>query len=167
MSNNVTASLVINFNANGANGILAAEIDGRADGYNKGKTSFAPGEDPAFLVFKSDDVTIDSVIPSAGSIATLTGGVMSVTDTLQFADTDEATLSKPYESGFTSKWLGTSLGAVTRVGATKLVAANRGVGVLKVTYNTRFYAYRLSNVPNPLNGETEYIVLIVISGTQT
>ncbi len=166
MSNTVTTSLVVQFDATNSSGKLAAEIDSRPAGYNNGKTSFAPGDQPAFLIFKSADVTIDSVVPSAGAIADLVGGTITVEEMIEFADTDTASLSKACDSGITtSKWLGTSLGAVTLVGDSQLVAAVKGVGVLKVTYQARFVAKRLVSVPAVLNGETTYEVLIVITGS--
>lgn len=159
----VTASLVVQFAGDGA-GILQAEIDSRPAGYNNGRTSFVPGDQPAFLVFKSVNVEVTDVTPSAGNIVALGTGTMQVSELLQFANADEVTLSKPYHSGMVAKWLGTSLGSVALVGDSKLRSASKGVGVLKVTYNARFLAYRLSGVPTVLNGETEYEVLIVVTG---
>lgn len=165
MPNTVTTSLVVSFTRSGnGGGILSAEIDSRQDGFNSGNTSFAPGNQPAFLIFKSSDVEIDEITPSAGEISDLGTGTMSVTEIIKFANVAEATLSKPVASGLTVKWLGNDLGAVTLVGENKLVVAAPGVGVLKVTYNAAFLAKKLVNVDNPLNGETEYEVLIYIEG---
>lgn len=162
----VTATLVVDFNVGDSGGKLIAEIDARPDGFNGGKTSFAPGEQPVYLIFKSAEVVIDSQTPSAGSIAALAPltGLFAMEEILDFADATEATLQKPVYSGLTAKWLGNSLGTPVLVGDSKLVAPTKGVGVLKVNYNAQFLAYRLTNVPVKLNGETNYHVLIVIKG---
>jgi hypothetical protein len=159
----VTASLVVQFR-NEAAGVLQAEIDARPAGYNKGRTSFVPGDSPAFLVYKSFNVTIDSVEVSAGNLATLAPVLVDVEEIITFAKADEATLQKPYFSGMTGKWLGNNLGSLTLVGDTKIRIADPGVGVLKLSYKTRALAYRMAGLPTTLNGEAEYQVLAVISG---
>jgi len=160
----VTASLVVQFR-NQAAGILQAEIDGRPNGYNKGRTSFVPGDSPAFLVYRSAGVTIDAIELSAGNLLVLAPVLVDVEEFLTFARADEATLSKPYHSGMVAKWLGNNLGSAALVGDTVLRLADKGVGVLKVRYQARALAYRISGLPTVLNGETEYQVLAVISGT--
>ncbi len=165
MANVVTTSLVVQFNTSGASGLLNAEIDSRPAGYNKGKTSFNPGDAPVFLVFKSSDVEIDSIEPSAGTIGDEQGGTVEVTEMLEFANVTEATLQKPVDGGsIVAKWLGNSLGTPVLVGDTKITVPNSGVAVLKVTYQSRFTAHRLNGIPTALNGETEFEVLIVITG---
>lgn len=165
MPNVITTSLVVNFSTSGSSGLLSAEIDARPAGYNAGKTSFNPGDAPAFLVFKSSDVEIDSVEPSAGSITDETGGTVEVTEMLEFANVAEATLQKPVDGGsIVAKWLGNNLGTPVLVGDTKITIPAAGVGVLKVTYQSRFIAKRLNGIPTLLNGESEFEVLIVITG---
>jgi len=159
----VTATLVVQFR-NEAAGVLQAEIDSRPAGYNNGRTSFVPGDSPAFLMFKSTNVEILSEEVSAGTLATLAPGLLSVTDFLQFANADEASLSKPFHSGASYKWLGNNLGTPTIVGDTKVRLAAKGVGILKITYNSAFLARRFAGLPTILNGETEYSVIAVITG---
>jgi len=171
-SNVITVSLVANFDSS-AGGSLSAEFDSRLDGYNKGVTSFVPGDSPAFLVFKSSDVTLidpdpphaEMVYASAGEIVVLGSGTVEVKEDLQFLKTNQANLSKPLYSGFAYKWLGNNLGLpVASEG--RVVVPTAGIGLLRVTYNALFKAYRLANVPNPLNGEKSYAVLIAIFGVK-
>jgi hypothetical protein len=161
-----TVSLVVNFDtAAKGGGSLSAEFDARADGYNKGITQFVPGDAPAFLVFASSDVTVALPVASAGNCVALAGGTMEISDDLTFADTAEASFSKPYYGSLTYKWLGRSLG-IPVPSEGRIVVPTKGIGVLRVTYQSLFKAYRLTNVPNPLNGEKNYTVVIVITGTQ-
>jgi hypothetical protein len=163
----VKTSIVVQFTTADAGGHLSAEIDSRPDGYNKGNTNFVPGDSPAFLVFKSSNVTIVSVEPSAGSIVSLAGGNFLVeNEMMHFAKETEASLGKPITGALTSKWLGNDLGAVTVVGDMKVRVADTGVGVLKTSYNSPFLAYRLTGLPTTLNGEASYEVLILITGEQ-
>lgn len=162
----VTTSIVVQFSTTGSSGILTAEIDSREAGFNSGKTSFQPGDQPAFLIYKSADVTIQSIEPSAGNIADLGAGLEPIEELLTFANATEATLQKPISGALTYKWLGNNLGAPVVVGDNLIRVPTKGVGVLKVNYNAPWLAKRLSGLPTVLNGETEYSVLIVITGTK-
>lgn len=162
----ITTSIVVQFTTTGASGILTAEIDSRETGFNNGKTSFQPGDAPAFLIFKSSDVTILTVEPSAGTIADLGTGTELIEETLTFANVTEANLSKPITGGLTYKWLGNNLGVPAIVGDNLVRVPTVGVGVLQVSYQAPFEARRLSSLPTVLNGETEYSVLVVITGQQ-
>ena len=163
----VKTSIVVQFTTADGGGHLSAEIDSRPEGYNKGITSFAPGDSPAFLVFKSSNVTIVSVEPSAGTITTLAGGSLLVEEMMHFPKETEASLQKPISGALASKWLGNDLGTVIVVGDLKVRVANTGVGVLKASYNSAFLAYRLGGLPVKLDGESNYEVLILITGEQT
>lgn len=163
----VTASIVVQFTSEGAAGLLNAEIDSREDGFNAGKTSFQPGDSPAFLIFKSSDVNIVSIEPSAGNIASLASGLLDVEEFLTFANKTEANLSKPISGALTAKWLGNNLGVPQVVGDNLVRVPTQGVGVLKVSYKAPFLARRLSGLPSVLNGETEYQVLILITGERS
>lgn len=159
----VTASLVVQFR-NEAAGMLQAEIDSRPGGYNGGRTSFQPGDSPAFLVYRSANVGIYDIEVSAGNIVELAPVLVDVVDYLTFAKSDEATLSHPYYASMTAKWLGNSLGSPVLTGDTKLRVPAPGVGVLKVAYKAYALAFRFSGLPSVLNGESEYQVLAVITG---
>lgn len=164
----VTTSLVVQF-SNGNNGILTAEIDAREAGLNGGDTSFSPGDIAYFLVFKSPDVVLDLITSSIGSAAITSMGVGNyiVGDTgeeewLSFADAKEADLSKPYSSGFEYEWFGNNLG-VPVVQGNKVVVPSKGVGMLRVKYNSQYTAFGLSS-PSNINGETDFNILVFIKG---
>ena len=149
--------------------MLTAEVDARPDGFNGGKTSFTQGDSPVFLVFKTSDVTIDSIKPSAGAIQPLGAGNFLVEQDLQFVDNSGVVLSKPISGSFlTQKWLGVDLGTLSLVGQTSVVTSNPPgdtPGVNRVTFNSQFQAYRIANINVPLNGETEFPVVVLIKGT--
>lgn len=166
MPSKVTATLVVNFGgANEGAGGLSIELDARPAGYNAGRSSFGAGDNPAFLVFATSDVTIDALEASAGSIALIGGGTMTIEEDLQFADVAEASLSRPFYNGFNYKWLGNNLGAPL-LNESQVRIAVPGVGVLRISYETYFIAYRLNGVPVPLNSETSFPVLVVATGTK-
>lgn len=161
----ITTSLVVEFTTGEEDGLLTAEVDGFETGLNGGDTSFVPGDSPGFLIYKSSNVIIDSITPSVGSISNLGSAFTPepIEDFLTFTDSRTASVNKPIYSGFTSKWLGNNLGAVTR-SEVNVTAANNGVGVLKVSYNSFYSQHRLTNVPTVLNGETSFPVVIYIIG---
>lgn len=165
----ITTSLVIDFKTDDDTGILKAEIDSREGGYNDGITSFIPGDSPVFLVYKSPDVTIEGITASSGTVSLIASGSHSnsIDDSeyLTFANEREATPKYPISGGFSSKWLGTNGGVVSE-SEQKVVIPAKAVAVLKVDYTTLFDAYRLSNVPETLNGETSFPVVIFIAGVQ-
>lgn len=147
--------------------VLMVELDSREDGLNGGRTSFLPGEQPGFLIFKGDDVTVSGVRPSAGNIADIEDGTIAETELLHFADTQEATLKRPALAGLTSyKWLGNDLGVPVVQDQIKVVVPLAGVGVLQVTYDSAFDARRLSGLGVTLNGESEFEVLVLVEGSQ-
>ncbi len=161
----ITTSLVVEFTTGEEDGLLTAEIDSFETGLNGGDTNFVPGDTPGFLIYKSSNVIIDSITPSVGSIADLGSGFTPelVEDFLTFTDSRTVSVNKPIYSSFSSKWLGNNLGGVTRT-EINVTAANSGVGVLKVEYNSFFSKHRLTNVPTVLNGETSFPVVIYIVG---
>lgn len=162
----VTTSIVVEFKQVG-NSLLTAEIDSRPSGMNNGRTSFSPGDSPVFLLFKSDDVTVDRIISSYGTVLSVIPpppgmDLYEVEEWITFADTDEASLTKPYYTGLTYEWYGTNLGTLTPKG-TSIRAATKGVGVAKVKYYSRFTAH---SVPSPLtmNGKTDFQILVFVAG---
>lgn len=158
----VSTSIVVQFSQGSSGGSLTAEVDSREDGLNLGKTSFSPGDTARFLVFSSSDVTIDSVVSSAGTITPLGEGMYLVEEFLTFADTIEATTNKVPYSNFISQWYGTNLGSVTVKGNT-VTATTKGVGVLKVSYKAKYNAYALAS-PSHINLKNEFQIVVVVKG---
>lgn len=169
----ITTTLVVNFQSGtGEKGILRAEIDGREDGFNVGRTRFSAGDQPVYLIFKTTNVNVISQVPSFGNVAFHASGIITgVEQNLQFANTREAQLSQPAIPGtIVTKWIGNDLGALTlQDDEITVLAGVTGVGVAKVTYSVTFEAYRLTNVivPDPVHGESEFDVLVFITGERT
>lgn len=166
----VTATLVVNFD-DGRQGdaFLQLEIDSREDGFNGGKTTFGPGEQPVYLQFKTTGITVLERLVSAGLIQPLNllvpDNELLVEEFLIFPRERVQTLSKPIDSGFTFKWLGNDLGALIPLDELTVQAATNGIGVAKVSYTAKFEAFRLVNIPFPLNGENTFPVLVFHTGT--
>lgn len=164
----VTANITVSFGdsaADGANGHLSAEIDGRPTGLNGGKTSFAPGDKAHFLVYKSSNVTYDTPIASAGTIAAGGKGItVEKEDDIQFADTDTANLSIPAESIVSVTWMGRSLGSLSLQGdKTTVKVSAKGVAVARVKYACKADAWSLQS-PATLGGLTDFSILVFILG---
>lgn len=163
----VTANFSISFGTNdsgGASGHLSAEVDGRSDGLNAGKTSFLPGDTAHFLVYSSDNVSYDSPIASSGSISSGSEGISVVKETdIQFADSDTATLQVPAQSIQSVTWMGTSLGDLSLVDSTTVKAGSKGVAVARVKYSAQADAWAL-NSPSSVGGLTDFSILVFIQG---
>jgi hypothetical protein len=150
-----------------ANAHLSAEIDSRDDGRNGGETRFRPGETAYFLVYKSDNVNIDDVIASAGSIGSHGSENVEKSEDITFANTDEGRLRVPASGGITgTKWMGTSLGSLSMDGPTTVLASSEGVAVAKVTYRANALAYSIT-APSEINGETDFSIVVVVVGNVT
>ena len=167
MSDNVTASIVVNFTSEGESGagILQAAIDDRPDGLNDGNATFYPGDSVGFLLYKGSNVNIDSVLASAGDITPVGQQNVVIEEYLQFANTKSETLRYPALSLGGYKWLGNDGGAISLVDESNISIEELAQGVLKVAYQARAYGYKLGGVPHPLNGEYSYSVLVMVSGS--
>lgn len=167
---NLTFSTTINFgaaagSAAAASTHLSAQIDSRPDGLNGGKTSFVPGETAYFLVFSSDNVTVDTPIATAGTISSAAVGAVEQSVDLTFADTNTATLPMPATSITGTTWMGNSLGSLTlgSDGVTVTAGAS-GIAVARVTFDTTPEAYALAS-PSTVAGLTDFSILVFISGS--
>lgn len=148
-------------------GHLSAELDTRENGLNGGRTSFNPGDTAYILVYKSDNVQIEDVVCSSGSITRGQEIVVDVEDEIFFEDSDTATLNKPCQSTALSstRWFGRSLGSLSLQSDKMTVKASaKGVAVAKVGYRARAIVYALTS-PASIDGETDFSILVVIKGT--
>ncbi len=164
---NPTTSLTISFglrNNAEKNGMLSGEVDSRADGLNKGNTTFLPGDAVYILVYKSDNVTLKSAIASAGIIA-LTSGLVEVekTDDIQFANTNTASVNVPITSIVSAIWMGNNLGAITMVDQGNIKCGSTGVGFVRLTYKTNAMAYLLQS-PTSVSGLSDFSILVCFEG---
>lgn len=176
MAGIVTATLSIGFGAASAAAgadSLIAEVDGREEGLNAGKTSFNPGDEVFILLYKSSNVTVDAVVPSFGTIAKLPGlEVVELEEDVVFANVPEASVSRPIVQLITDEWLGIDLGGIIKTGElqvslssppTGLPPAGVYAGVNRLTYKSNATVYRLTNTLLP--GITEYDIVVVFVGT--
>lgn len=165
----VTATIVVkfpDFEEDTLDGILIAQIDTREDGLNGGDTSFQPGDNIGFLVYKNSKIVNLKLLSSTGNIVTIvSSGIRSITEDISFAHKDTASVSFPITGGITPEWVGFDRGPVNIENDRDLVLSN-GVttGILRVTYNTTFTGYSLQNTPSQLLGKPEYPVLITVVG---
>lgn len=165
MAGTVTTSLVVQFGDTGDEQYhLTAEIDSRPTGFNGGNTTFIGGDSPVFLVYKSPELSL-SFITSRGGIQSAGTGVETVEEWLIFANEKTKSLSKPPKpnSNVTLEFYG-GVPNAQAVGQ-EVTLSTPGVAVYKATYETNFYAYRMTNIPVTINNDTSFQVIVVITGT--
>lgn len=166
MSEIITASIVIDFDAK-AEDILKVEVDDRLDGLNKGKTSFAPGDEVGLLIYRTSNVTIDKIITSLGSVKAEGSGSRQLEEFITFADADEAGSNYPIKSNFSYSWIGETLGSLVLQGESSVKASSKGVAAAQIKYTTDFLQYRLINIPKSYNGLTSFPVVVFVVGRAT
>jgi hypothetical protein len=166
----ITQTLTIGFNVDSGAESLIAEVDGRSAGFNSGRTSFRPGDDVYLLLYKSDNITIDSVIASKGTITRQAGDspqTISVEETLIFPNEREASVSKPVKSSYQVTWLGNNAGNLTldsdeltfRLSSEPLKPY---AAVAKVSYSTEADVYKLTNTL--IANTSAYEIVVVFTG---
>jgi len=163
-----TTSITVNFKPSDADSkaIFAAEIDSRPKGLNKGESSFVPGvDDPGILLFKSSTVKLLGTETTVGNLSGAGTGTYKVEEYIEFIHEKSASVSKPISGGFTYKWIGKSHGAVSH-SENGVSMAKEALGVIKVSYNSSYTAYRLNNVPATVDGETEFPVIAYFDGEE-
>jgi hypothetical protein len=104
-----------------------------------------------------------TITPSDGTITEEGSGESEEEEDIAFINVSEASCSKPVSAITASKWLGTSLGAVSAAG-TVINASSEGVAVLKLNYTAQFRRYALSLSEKT---EDEYTVVVYIQGGET
>ena len=157
MASPITTSIVINFNAT-TDSILKAEIDDRTTtegGYNGGETNFVPGDKPAFLLYKSSNVTVSTKLVSEGTLQVLGNPVIKKTEQLQYANEKSAELSYPYVSGLTVVRASPGMPTGSLVG-NNYVLPSQAVGIVEVSYYTQAEALRV----NGASGDLPVVVYI-------
>jgi hypothetical protein len=163
----ITTTLVISFadpaQAAAKDYHLSAEIDSRTDGFNKGVTSFLIGDSPVYLLYKSPQVSI-SQMTTAGSVSLMSSGVMiKMVETITFAKTREASISKPASGSVTWLKVGGDSGNFT-VSGTKVTTTVPILSVYQATYYASADAYKLSGV-SAVPGVPNVSVIVFIEGT--
>lgn len=174
-TNLVIATLNVTFDdksTTAAEGQLKLEIDDREDGPNGGDTSFQPGDDVYYLMFKDSNITVLEHFSTAGGISS--GGTnytKSVVEYVNFNNSDSSSLGYPPNGSVTLEWLGrcteiTSTGSTrsnsalpVRTKSSLKMAGNKNVaGILKATYTSIGSSYKLTGVPKDF---TEVMITVV------
>ena len=121
-------------------GILIIEVDGREDGFNKGKTSgFFPGQSVGLLLYKGPKIITKAVNSSSGRVSFGGSVLVEQEETLTFSSPDNLTnsLKYPLNSILERRWLGNELGAVEVKDDNSLrvrTQSKYGVGVYYIKY---------------------------------
>jgi hypothetical protein len=175
MATIVTASLTVGFQLDtGADSQPAfkAEVDSRPEGYNKGKTSFRPGEDVYILLYRDPSIVVTHALTTHGSLVKEgSETIPAIEEFLTFANTDNASVNYPIVGTPVTVWHGTNLGALTvgANGSNLSISDITGlpdpyVGVAQITYTTYADVYRLTSTLLP--GVDEYSILSYFVGSQ-
>lgn len=166
MAEVIVATLNVSFNTDGTDtgadrGLIKLEIDDRPDGLNLGDTSFKPGEDVYYFMFK-ENVTLvaGSHVSTAGGISSAGSGSKTIDETVSFSNSDSGSLGYPPSSSPTLSWLGrcyeiSESGQLVintllpeRNGSNFTMAGGKKViGVLKCRYTATGDLFKLSGVP--------------------
>lgn len=110
MAEVVVATLNVSFDSSteSATGNLKLEIDDREDGLNGGDTSFSPGDNPYFFLFKDQNIELLTSPPktTAGGVAAASPstGVKEIEENLSFSNSSSASLGYPPDSAIPQTW---------------------------------------------------------------
>lgn len=187
MAKAITTSFVVSFSTDVEASIIA-EVDDRPDGKHAGETNFSPGDDVYFLVFYPDNVTVDQIVTTAGSVSAEGTSTKEVEEMLQFANESTANVQYPINlsKGFNStQWIGSTPsggGGVLIVDqfTVKATGISSGfefnadgsvdpnsidIGILKVVYDSDCDVHKLTH--SPLAGLDEYEIMVFVVGHAT
>lgn len=161
MTEVVVATLNVSFDSTDSTttGNIKLEIDDRVDGLNNGNTSFKPGDDAYYWLFKDDNVTVLEHLCTAGGISGVGSDSKAIDETITFTNSDSGSLGYPPSGGVTMDWLGrsyqisgttvssnSSLPEVTR-SELKMSNSKKVAGILRCRYTTTGTLHKLSGVP--------------------
>ncbi len=170
MSDKPSATLRVTFGQPSAGrgaSYLSAEIDGREDGPNGGNSQFTPGGTAWFLVHRGANVSISGAEASAGTVS-LGGDITYVKEEeVVFGGEKTASLSIPSEGIVSTKWIGRNLGAIAlHADKQTIEVPTEGVGVAKVRHTIKARQGSLQS-PAMIDGETDFSIAVIITGTVT
>jgi hypothetical protein len=177
MTEVVVATLNVTFNTDedagtAGRGTIKLEIDDREDGLNGGDTSFSPGDDAYFFMFKDESVTLitNTPVSTAGGVSSAGSGIKAIEDQISFTNSDTSSLNYPPNGGVSLEWFGRSYalsGTTLSINNTlpeisgselKIPGGKKVIGVLKCTYNTTGSLWKLSSVPVDI---TEVVIVAI------
>ena len=161
----LSTTIVVQFSDDDTEGgYIAAEVDSRADGLNDGNTSFVPGDIIFFLVFLNSKTDVEQVITSGGSVNLSSSFNIQYEEFVTFDNKRGASIAHPALAINSFEWYGNNLGNITIANdEVSLIIGEKGVGVAKVTYTSKVYAYDLAS-PLVMNGETKFQIVVVVIG---
>lgn len=178
MAEVIVATLNVSFDADAdtgdAQGVLKLEIDDREDGLNNGDTSFAPGDDAYYFLFKDDNITIHEHETTAGGKTAQGTGTKDIDENITFTNSDTSSLGYPPNGTVSMQWLGRSFeisGTTVRANTAvpevdgselRMAGGKKVIGLLNCTYEAQGDLYKLSNVPRDFKE-----VMIIAIGTAT
>ena len=97
-----------------------------------------------FRVYHSEGAII-TITPSAGTITTIGKNYNRLlAETINFPNTNEASLSKLIHSIQSYTWYGRDLGSILRTGSTSIKSTTSGVGVCYISYLTNYDLYSIT-----------------------
>jgi len=174
--NSVTSNFSVSFSIpSGTSGQIKAEVDSRtvAEGGTNANTSFKPGDNVSWLLFKNSDVTIIDIISSEGSNISAGSLEYSVDEMLTLGGAFDTNLSYPFYSDFTAEWIGSggikatitppAVGSslITLSSLSAMFAKYGAIGIIHVTYKAKAdnYILKHSALPYP-----KYDIIVYIAG---
>ncbi|MBF0628355.1 MAG: hypothetical protein HQL91_09040 [Magnetococcales bacterium] len=131
----VNKVLVRGYLPSGNGGFLSAEVDGRIDGPNEGRTTFYGGDAVHLMIHVGDDVTLLDPLVSTGVVWLDGQEETTITEDLVFSLSTTATLSKPALGIDSELWFGLNLGPLTLESDQRTVTARfAGVAIVRVKW---------------------------------
>ncbi|MBF0370318.1 MAG: hypothetical protein HQL52_12770 [Magnetococcales bacterium] len=148
-----------------SSGNLSAEIDGRIDGLNAGRTAFYSGETAHLLVHAGAEVDDISVAASTGTLSANADQSYQVTQDVSFDGSNSASLNQPAVSIDSVIWLGADLGEISlETDGMTVTAANSGVAIARITCTIQAKSWGLS-APSEVADLDSFPVQVNITGT--
>ena len=143
-------------------GVDGVYLSVELDDFLNDKSCFVYGDRIFFRVYHSEE-SIVTITPSAGSIS-LVGKNYNrlLSETISFANTNEASLSKLIDSIQSRTWYGKDLGSILKTGDTSIKSTNSGVAISYVSYMTKYDVYSITLSTQPYDS---YPVLIYVEAS--
>ena len=148
-----------------SSGNLSAEVDGRIDGLNAGRTAFNSGETAHLLVHAGPEVSEIDVASSAGSLSANADQSYQVTQNVSFDGTNSASLNHPAISIDSVIWLGADLGNLSlETDGMTVTSESSGVAIARVTCTVQAKSWGLS-APSEVADLDSFPVQVNVTGT--
>ncbi len=148
-----------------SSGNLSAEIDGRIDGLNAGRTAFYSGETAHLLVHAGPEVSDVGMAVSTGTLSANAEQSYQVTQDVSFDGSNSASLNQPAVSIDSVIWLGADLGELSlETDGMTVTAAISGVAIARITCTVQAMSWGLST-PSTVADLDSFPVQVNVNGT--